>query len=101
MCFQHVDLLSNCMEQVEIFLKLNLTRNYTVMWKRKKKLSVKVLNCSLEQKQLLCFYLLCRIKRKMKRSLKLGKMLNAVKKSLHSRTLSQDRTREKEITEYW
>lgn len=82
MCFHHVDLLSNCMGQVLDVPKAKLDKKLHCHEEDKKAISAEVLNCSLEQKQLLSMYLLCKIKRKMKKSLKLEKMMNSMKKNL-------------------
>lgn len=80
LCFHHVDLLSNYMGQVLDVPKAKLDKKLYCHAEKKKAVSAEVLNCSFEQKQLLCMYLLCKIKKKMKKSLKLGKMLNSMKK---------------------
>lgn len=56
MCFHHVDLLSNFMEQVLDIPKAKLDKKLYCHVGNKKTFSAEVLNCSLKQKQLLCIY---------------------------------------------
>lgn len=50
--------------------------------KEKKTLSAAVLNQSFEQRQLLCMHLLCKMKMRTKRVLKLENMLSSMKQAL-------------------